>query len=100
MIDYLNRNDYDKRVKKELDIFLSLFNNRNLKIESKSSKQYNKFINISFRVNREKRYSVSELSTEFKKHNVSEKNMVYLISRYVDGLYLLSDINNKSDFIP
>lgn len=87
----------DKRLSLILNKFLDESNKSNVSnVESISYVFYNEFIIESFNVPQQKRYSISQLSEILRESEVD--NIAYLITRYMDGLYLLAQLHKGDHF--
>ncbi|APT14166.1 hypothetical protein CYJ89_02635 [Lactobacillus jensenii] len=94
--------DVDKTLVQLLKIFISKFqSNCELHIRSESYDLFNDFIIKSYKLEHSKRYSISELAKVLRNAKIPDETISYLITRYIDGLYLLAHSNKKEQgFIP
>lgn len=92
---------FNRQVDEQLSLILYKFldeynGNKVSNVGSISYSYYNKFIIESFNIPQQKRYSISQLSEILRKSEVD--NIAYLITRYMDGLYLLAQLRKGEQF--
>lgn len=93
--DQFNR-EVDKSLAKVLSRFLKESEKqRSSNAGSTSYGFYNKFILESFNEPRRRRYSVSQLAKVLRESKIDINDISYLITRYIDGLFLLAQLHNK-----
>ncbi|MDK7363420.1 hypothetical protein, partial [Lactobacillus iners] len=75
--------------------------NNTILIKTRIYYEYNLFIINSYRQPRSKRYSISQLGEYFREHIIQTDKIEYLIIRYIDGMYLLAQLDNEEQgFVP
>lgn len=84
-----------------LELIDEVNTSKQLTIRSSFYDKYNSFIIDSYHHERLKRYSISQLSLQLRKH-ISQKEVIsYLVTRYIDGMYLLAQLDNREQgFVP
>lgn len=93
-IDYIKRSP-DLKLKNQLKEFIKKYtNDHEIGIGTDAYLLYSDFIIQSYSYPRIKRYSISELSANFKQANFDKEIIQYLIVRYLDGMYLLAQFKS------
>ncbi|MBT8855796.1 hypothetical protein BTH53_05390 [Lactobacillus delbrueckii subsp. bulgaricus] len=79
------------------DFIESYTNENNIYIGSATYFLYSKFIIESYGLPVENRYSVSEIASKLKQAGLDKVIVNYLIVRYLDGMYLLAQLQSEEE---
>lgn len=86
------------RIEKCFNNFIESYTNEiNIYIGSATYSLYSKFIIESYGLPVENRYSVSEIAQKLKQAGLDKVIVNYLIVRYLDGMYLLAQLQSKEE---
>lgn len=96
-IDYIKRSPAE-RLKKYFSRFIKSYTNeKDVSIGSASYYLYSRFIIESYNLSVENRYSISEIARKLKQANFEKVVVNYLVVRYLDGMYLLAQLQSKEE---
>lgn len=99
--DEINRLPVTTLIKSLNYLVKKLNDDNSLAIHTEFYDQYNRFIIESYSQKRANRYSISQLADFFNQNIINKENIEYLITRYIDGMYLLAELDNKKqEFVP
>lgn len=95
---------FKRNVTETVNSSLFLFMNEylltfDLTINSQAYILFNSFVLISFNEHRKNRYSVSKFAEFLQKNHINSVDQSYLITRYIDSLYLLAHEYKVEGFI-